>query len=297
MLAGISTYTFTWAIGVPGNVPAWPLTEIQLIDLAVKYQVPVVQIADNLPLHKMDGDRLNRLIAYASEKNIQIEVAARGMTPKNLEQYILLAEMFKSPILRFVIDGPSFEPDLDDINSIITNVLPELKKRNIVLAIENHDRLFSWEFEHILKYCNHANLGICLDSVNSLGAGEDVNRVVDVLAPYTVNFHAKEFIISRHAHKMGFTVVGCPLGKGMLQIESILERLDPKKCRSAILEQWTPPEDTLDKTIEKEALWAEESIEALKLAVACWVKQGGECCGRAITGASPTGNSRLSHIG
>jgi hypothetical protein len=33
---------------------------------------------------------------------------------------------------------------------------------------------------------------------------------------------------------------------------------------SAILELWTPPENTLDETIAKEHLWVEESIAYLK---------------------------------
>ena len=38
----------------------------------------------------------------------------------------------------------------------------------------------------------------------------------------------------------------------------------PEKCRTAILEQWTPPEETLEKTIEKEQIWARKSIQYLR---------------------------------
>jgi hypothetical protein len=62
---------------------------------------------------------------------------------------------------------------------------------------------------------------------------------------------------------MGFVIEGCPLGEGMLPVADLIQKVS-RRCKSAILEQWTPPEDTLDKTIEKEALWAEQSIRYLK---------------------------------
>jgi L-ribulose-5-phosphate 3-epimerase UlaE len=98
-----------------------------------------------------------------------------------------------------------------------------------------------------------------------MGAGEGVETVVDILAPYTVNLHVKDFHVQRVYHMMGFVVEGRPAGKGMLNTEWLLERLAPyKKCQSAILELWTPPEENIQATIEKENRWAEESIRYLK---------------------------------
>jgi hypothetical protein len=64
---------------------------------------------------------------------------------------------------------------------------------------------------------------------------------------------------------MGFTVEGRPAGKGHLNVPWLLRRLclfsvDP----NAILELWTPPEETLDATIAKEAAWARESVSFLR---------------------------------
>lgn len=62
---------------------------------------------------------------------------------------------------------------------------------------------------------------------------------------------------------MGFVIEGCPLGEGMLPVQELLVKVSPR-CKSAILEQWTPPEETIEATIEKEARWAEQSIVYLK---------------------------------
>jgi sugar phosphate isomerase/epimerase len=98
-----------------------------------------------------------------------------------------------SPILRMVIDGAGFEPDIASIIQNINELLPELKSRKIRLAIENHDRLKACEFEQIIQAINSEWVGICLDSVNSMGAGEGFETVAEILIPYTINLHLKDF--------------------------------------------------------------------------------------------------------
>jgi hypothetical protein len=98
-----------------------------------------------------------------------------------------------------------------------------------------------------------------------MGAGEGLEQIVEILAPYTVNLHIKDFGIKRLPHLMGFQIDGRPAGKGMLNIPWLLEEISPhNKCRTAILEQWVVPESMLSKTIQKEETWAAESIQYLK---------------------------------
>jgi len=263
MQPGISSYTFTWAIGVPGSEPESSMTVFQLLDKAVELGVSVVQIADNLPLHKFSKPELLEIRNYAKKIKVQIEVGARGMTFENLERYIDLADFFNSPILRFVIDERGFGPELEEIHVILKKAVPKLEKNKIVLAIENHDRFLSTEFAEIIEKANSPFVAICLDSVNSMGAGEGLETVIERLAPLTANLHVKEFKVERVFHKMGFVVEGCPLGEGLLPLKEMIKKV-PNSCTSAILEQWTPPEKTIEATIEKEARWAEQSIKYLK---------------------------------
>lgn len=260
---GISSYSFTWAVGVPGSEPEKCLTVFDLIDLAIELDVNVLQIADNLPLEKFSVQELNEFKYFADQAGIRIEVGARGMTLERLRRYIEIARQLKSPILRFVIDGTDFEPDLSEIHVIIQEIVPELEETEIILAIENHDRFLSGEFVEIVKKSGSKNVGICLDTVNSMGAGEGLETVIGKLAPITVNLHVKDFSIRRVSHKMGFVIEGVPLGKGMLPVTELISIVSPR-CQSAILEQWTPPEPTIQETILKERKWAEESISFLK---------------------------------
>ena len=263
MKLGISSYSFTWASGVPGYPPPVTFDENNLLRKAVELGVGLVQIADNMPLHKMPEERIELLIKKAGKLNIELEAGANRMTAENLEDYIGIAQKIKSGILRFVIDGEDFKPEVTEIVAILKNTEPELRKRNLILAIENHDRLTTSQFLEIINRIGSPFVAICLDCANSLGMGEGIREVVTALAPYAVNFHLKEVLIKRKYHKMGFDIEGRPFGEGSLPLEWMLAQL-PSGCRTAILEQWTPPEDSLEKTIAKESEWAAKSISYLR---------------------------------
>lgn len=265
MKFGISSYTFTWAVGVPGSMPDHPLSVLGLLKKAYLSGIKLVQIADNLPVEKLTEEELKLILDYSAEKGISLEMGGRGLTPEHTLKCLDIAERINSPILRMVIDNQVFEPSIIEIKLIIRDLLPELRKKRIKLAIENHDRLKAREFEDIIQSIGSEWVGICLDSVNSMGAGEGFETVAEILIPYTINLHIKDFTIFRVRHKMGFVIEGRPAGKGMLNIPDLISRTSQTGlCQSAILELWTPPEQAIEATIKKEGKWADESIEYLK---------------------------------
>jgi len=263
MKLGISSYTYTWSVGVPGFLPSRPWDEKKLVSQARQLEVDCLQIADNLPLHTFGESRLYELKKMAADAGIELEVGARKMTLQNLLEYIRIAGLLGASLLRFVIDGQGFTPTVSEVVEIIREALPELEKSGTILAIENHERLKAEEFEQMIRAINSEQVGICLDTVNSMGAAEGIETITRILSPHTVNLHIKEFVVERHSHMMGFTIEGRPVGTGQLPVEWILAQLGPQ-CRSAILEQWTPPEQFLENTMPKEQQWAEQSIEYLK---------------------------------
>jgi sugar phosphate isomerase/epimerase len=264
MRLGISSYTYTWACGVPGHLPPRPLSAAGLVRRASEARVGCVQIADNCPLDALtDGERRD-LRALGRDLAVAIEVGARGLTPGRLARYLDLAVFFSSPILRFVVDGPGYEPSVDEIVAVVKEILPRLREAGVRLAIENHDRLRATEFREIVLRTDPEQVGICLDSVNSMGAGESVREVVAALAPHTLNLHVKDFAVERASHKMGLLVTGRPAGQGMLEVPWLLDEVQRHaRCESAILELWTPPADTIEETLAREAAWAEESLRFL----------------------------------
>jgi hypothetical protein len=88
--------------------------------------------------------------------------------------------------------------------------------------------------------------------------------VVAALAPHTLNLHVKDFAVERASHKMGLMVTGRPAGQELLDVPWLLDEVRRHgRCESAILERWTPPADTIEQTLVREAAWAEESLRFL----------------------------------
>jgi sugar phosphate isomerase/epimerase len=263
MVFGLSSFTYGWSLGANGSKAL--LDVFDLIQLTSRFGLHCLQIGDNAPIHSLDNEKLMMLKQAAHEHRIRLEVGARGLTEEHLDRYIGITSSLESPLLRFVIDGPGYEPDHAEIIAIIRNSLPSLKQNKITLGIENHDRFKAVDLKDIIDTLGDENVGICLDTVNSLGAGEGLEWVAKVLAPYTVNLHIKDFSIKRYPHNMGFNVTGTPAGDGMMNIPEILMILKKyNRCHSAVLEQWVPWGESHGDTVALEKVWAEQSISYLK---------------------------------
>lgn len=275
MELGISTYTYPWAIGIQNMMPPYPLSISTLLHLAEEQNIKRVQLCDNLliPLHDFSLNQLSEIKIIADNFNIQIEIGTRRLTVENLKRYLEITRFFNAPFLRIVIDDTDYHPSVSEVIEVIKNVIADFRKADIILAIENHDRFTVKNLIDIIEKTDKDYVGICLDTANSLGAGEGIKEVVEGLAPYTVNLHVKDFMIKRVPHKMGFTVEGCVVGDGMLNVPYILEKLTPyNRCVSATLEIWSNPLLAIEETIEREHLWAAKSLKFLKDILFCNTK-------------------------
>ncbi len=265
MRLGISSYTYTWAIGLPGHPPDHPMGAVDLLNKAAELGVYLVQVADNLPLDQLSPAELDAFEKRASELDINVEVGTRGIGPDHLRAYLQLAARLRSPIVRVVVDTADHHPDEDEVINTLKAVVPEFERAGIRLAIENHDRFKVKTLARMVERIGSGHVGICLDTVNSFGALEGPEVVLEVLGPLVVNLHVKDFCIFRASHTMGFTVEGRPAGQGRLNVPWLLQELRSQgRDPNAILELWTPPEETLSATIAKEDAWAAASIEYLR---------------------------------
>ncbi len=264
MKIGLGTYGLAWSIGVPGYEHPNRMNIYEFLEFSHVIGFQLVQIADNIPLDHFSDGELEKIKAFSNERAIAMEVGMRGMIPERVNKYLRIAQKLESPILRVVIDQKNFTPTLDEVHTLIRQVIPELEKYNMVLVIENHDRFKAAEFLEIIEMAGNDLVGICLDTANSIGAGEGFQSVFQTLAPYTINLHIKDFIIQRKPHMMGFEVTGVPAGQGILPITDIIQGLESfGKCESMILEQWPLPEKDIESTIKKEKDWALQSARYL----------------------------------
>jgi sugar phosphate isomerase/epimerase len=260
MKIGLSSYTWPWAVGREGHMPAKPLDTIELLERTKRYGVSVLQIADNPGLHLMQEDELDRISKTASANGITLEVGTRGVEPSHLIRYLDIAVKLNSSIVRSITHSVN-----ERAASNIREVLPEFEKAGVCIALENHDEHRTDELSSFIDRIGSSSVGVCLDTVNSFAALEAPDRVVRNLAPYTLNLHVKDFEVVRFGSELGFSVVGRPAGEGRLDIEWTLSYLKDKgRDPNVIIELWTPYTRTLEETITLEEEWAGRSIRYLK---------------------------------
>ena len=265
MKLGISSYTYGWAVGIEGHMPDDPLTFLDLIELAHKFGLSLLQVGDNLPLDRLSLDELEQGKAKLTEYGIQLELGIRGLTDAQLKQYLVLCQFFSARLLRVVIDDGAYRPSEEEIIKILKRWEPELARLQVVLGIENHDRLKVIQLVRILRHVDSPFVGICLDCANSLGALEGLETISDALIPYTVNLHAKDISVYRLPSQMGFQITGTASCEGMLDLQSLLNRVARNgKNATCILEQWTAFSNNLEQTLQKEREEAERGIHNLQ---------------------------------
>lgn len=265
MRLGISSYTFSWAVGVPGREPPEPLTPLGLLDKAVSLGVRLVQVIDNMQLFGRPGAEIEAFRNRAVDLGIEIEIGTSGIRPDHLAAFLSLAQRLGSKIVRVLTDTADDKPSVADVEALLRESLPGYEKAGVCIAVENHDRIPTGEIARIMERIASPCLGVCLDTVNSFGALEGPEVVVRNLAPWVVNLHLKDFWIRRADHQMGFVIEGRPAGQGRLNVPWLLDEL--RKAGSdpnVVLELWTPEEPSLAETIAKEERWAWESISYLR---------------------------------
>jgi len=268
MQVGVGSYAYAWAIGVPGYLPAKPMITEDFLRRTCELGGRVAQVCDNLPLHSLTPRERAALAELAEGLDISVEVGTRGIKPERLREYLQIAETFRSPILRTVIDSPGHQPQPEEVVAILQKVLPEFAAAGVTLAIENHDRFRVAQLDGILCKLDSPFVGVCLDTVNSFGALEGPEAVVGRLARWTVSLHVKDFSIRRAGHNMGFVLEGTPAGQGGLDVPAILEKLHQAgRDPNAILELWPAPEEDIEATIAKEDGWARQSMAYLRTVI------------------------------
>jgi sugar phosphate isomerase/epimerase len=260
MQLGVSNYTWTWAVGIKGRIPAKPLDAFGLLDKAKELKVSVLQIADNPALHELSQATLEQISAKARDYGITLEVGTRGIQPEHLFNYLEIAKTLGSKFVRTI----THEVD-DQALAQINEVLPHYEAADVAIAFENHDEHKTERLAAFLDRLGSQYVGVCLDTVNSFAALEAPDQVIKNLAPYVLNLHIKDFDIVRVKTQLGLLVEGRAAGDGRLNIPWTIEYLKQHgKDPNAILELWMPFFETLEETIRKEDEWARRSVAYLK---------------------------------
>jgi sugar phosphate isomerase/epimerase len=153
---------------------------------------------------------------------------------------------------------------VDAVTACIRDVVPRLEATEVKLGLENGN-MPALELKRVVDEISSPLVGVVLDTANSFAVAEGYKYVTEVLAPYTICLHHKEFVVRRVWSMMGFTVEGRPAGQGQVDTPWVLEMLTKAGAQcNVILEAWPPELETLEQSIALEQSWVVEGVKYLR---------------------------------
>lgn len=100
---------------------------------------------------------------------------------------------------------------------------PIIEQHQVRLALENHKDWRTEELLELLRFANSPQIGICVDTGNSIALLEDPLEVVEAYAPWAFSTHLKDMGVEEYAE--GFLLAEVPLGTGFLDLPRIIDIL------------------------------------------------------------------------
>ena len=264
---GISSFAYCFACGSRQfTEPQHIMTPHDLIDKAAALGAYVVQFGDNMPLEVCSDEELERIRIHAERCSIELEAGMRKATSERLSEYIRITHIIGGRVLRVITDGIGFTPDMQDFCRILASVIPQLEESGVVLGIENLDRFYAREYAEMIRAVDHPQIGVTVDTVNSLSHEESLREVLDNMAPYCVCLHLKDYVIKRINGGGGLKITGACPGSGRLDIRGCIDECSKRSAFdfNIILESWMDPCDTLEETLLAEDEWVKTSVTYLK---------------------------------
>jgi sugar phosphate isomerase/epimerase len=269
MKLGIGSYTFPWAIGLPGALPAKPLRALDLMEKAQELGVGLVQFGPNLPLDKLPEKDLKELVKRADSWKIDLEIGTVGFDLERLRFQIEFARRIGAIVIKTSPERPDGTlPTLMEISEPLRRIADDLARAEIGLALDN-SRMPAPELNELLGAIRSPWLGAALDTANPLGIPQGWQISLRVLGHRALSLHIKDFVVQPDDRGMGFTIKGAPVGTGQLNIAWMMESIAAIRVEpSVILESWTPEQATLDETLKLENDWAIQGVEFLRKFIA-----------------------------
>lgn len=263
-MIGLGSFSYRWSCGFKDRIPDRPLGLIDLLDRTEKAGLRLVQFADNIPLHQRDDGEIRELASEAKSRGVTIELGLAGATDKaHLTTYLGYCARLDCKLIRVSLDAEDLAKGREGLVSELKGFEKTLSDQGVRIAFENHFSLASSDLVSVVQQLDPGSYGVCLDVANSICAGEWPMETVRILAPFAINLHLKDCRFAIDPYGVGFSVVGTPLGQGMLDVPAILKLVRPEERNiNTILEHWLPWEADADQLSKREDEWVAIGVKA-----------------------------------
>jgi 3-oxoisoapionate decarboxylase len=258
---GLSTYAFFWRFS---ETAERPLTLIDMVKKTRELGLSVFQICDYAPIQAMSDAQLAEVRDVAKTSGIQLELGTRGIQKTHLMSYLDTASKLGSTFLRTMLHTPDHKPTVPEAIALLKEVLPAFADRGTTIGLETYEQVSTDDLIRVVEGVGSPLLGVCLDPANSVARLELPVDVIDRTAPFVVNMHVKDFTFTRQAGWVGFSLIGCPLGEGLLDYDRMIAVVQPGANVNQIIEHWLPWQRTSKETCQLEEQWTRHNIDSLR---------------------------------
>ena len=247
-MIGLGTYAFFWA-----HRDGLSLQDAlrRTHDLGIG----LFQVCDFAPIDSMTPAELADIRALADGLGIALELGTRGLGTDHLLRYLDIAAVLGASLLRSMVTTST-----DEAARLLNAVVGRLGE--VTLALETYEQVRTPELVALVVRADDPRVGICLDPANTVSILERPDEVIDLARPFVRNIHVKDFAFTRSDGWVGFTLAGCPLGEGLLDVERLLGAASPQT--NLIIEHWAPWQGDLASTVALETDWTTRNIEYLR---------------------------------
>lgn len=241
------------------------LTVQDMLKKTKEFGAEVFQICDYAPIEEMSESELHAIADEAKRLNIELELGTRGVHPDHLKKYLKIANTLGVKMVRTMINDKNHSPSIEQGAKWIKEQVQNYEDSGVTIALETYEQLKTSELVKLVQLIDSPYVGICLDPGNCIAALETPVQVIQATTPYVKNLHVKDFTFSRKDGWVGFSLIGCPLGQGSLDLDYMLDSLArDHKDPNAIIELWLPFTETIENTIQLENEWVQQSVGYLK---------------------------------
>jgi sugar phosphate isomerase/epimerase len=134
----------------------------------------------------------------------------------------------------------------------------------VSLGLETYEMVSTTDLLGLVESVGDPGFGVVLDASNVVARLEQPRSVVEMCAPYVVNLHVKDFRFERAPGLVGFSLTGCPLGTGMLDLRHLFATVRPKQRGiSQVVEHWLPWQGDEEATLAREREWTATALGTL----------------------------------
>lgn len=114
--------------------------------------------------------------------------------------------------------------DVEQFTRQIDETLTVLKDNKLRILVENHQDIVLEDIENLVSRFGEDVIGVNWDIGNSLPSGETIESFIAKAGKYIGNVHLKDYLL--YACKEGFIMSRCALGKGFVDFNYCINKLD-----------------------------------------------------------------------